>query len=79
MGKVVYMTIVEHSVSAVAVVGAAASAPREAVPTEVYDGIDFESLNRRVAEYRSISREGGFDAALSDYASEPVVVRVEQS
>jgi hypothetical protein len=80
MGTVDDMTAnVQHRVSAVAVVGSTVSAPREAVPIEVYAGIDFNALNRQVAEYRSLSREHGFDAALSRHAGEPLVARVEQS
>lgn len=72
------MTTVQHSLSTVAVVGATVSAPREAVPVEVYEGVDFDALNRKVAEYRRVTRQHGFDAALSLYAGEPLVARVEQ-
>ena len=72
------MATVQHSVSTVATIGANASAPREAVPVEVYEGVDFDALNRQVAEYRRVTRQQGFDAALSLYAGEPLVARVEQ-
>lgn len=38
-----------------------------------------EDFNARVTEYRRISHESGFDAALSRYAGEPVVVRTPRS
>jgi hypothetical protein len=72
-------TKLQHRISTVAVAGATSPAPREAVPVEVDAGMDFDALNRNVAEYRALSREHGFDAALSRHAGEPLVARVEQS
>lgn len=46
--------------------------PRETVPHEVFEGIDFEAFNDRVSEYRELTRDHGFDAALSHHAGEPV-------
>jgi hypothetical protein len=48
------------------------------VPADVYADVDFDALNSKVSEYRSLTRQHGFDAALSHYASEPLVARVEQ-
>lgn len=80
MGTLVYMaTKVRHDLSTVAVASPAGCGPRERVPEEAYAGIDFEALNRRVADYRNVGREHGFDAALSLYAGEPLVARVDQS
>jgi hypothetical protein len=53
--------------------------PREPVPSDVYEGIDFEDFNRVVDEYRALTRENGFSAALSRYVGEPVVVRTRPS
>lgn len=52
---------------------------REAVPAGAYEGIDFDAFNRGVEEYRALTREHGFSAALSHYAGEPVLVRTGRS
>jgi hypothetical protein len=57
----------------------ATKAAREPVPAGVYDGMDFAAFNARVAEYRKLTREGGFEAALSHHAGEPVAIRTGQS
>lgn len=46
------------------------SEPREKVPAEVYEGIDFAAFNEELAAYRALTRERGFSAALSRYAGE---------
>lgn len=56
----------------------ATGASREVVPVEVYEGVDFDALNAKVTEYRELTREHGFEAALSHYAGEPVAVRSER-
>lgn len=42
---------------------ASTAASREAVPVEVYERVDFDALNKKVAEYRELLREGGVEAA----------------
>jgi hypothetical protein len=56
----------------------AMSAAYESVPADVYAGVDFAALNAEVAMYRQLTREHGFDAALSHYADEPVAVVSER-